>query len=362
MSSGPHRPVSQAEQVDALFAPYANTPGAAVAVVRDGKVLFMKGYGLADVAAKTPITPDTVFDLASDSKAFTAAAVLLTAQDEKLELDSPLSTVFPDFQGDAKAITIRQLLNHTSGLDDYLQVLAENGRVARISMLPSSTKPRADEPTAAEVVQLLAKEKSLEFTPGSCFEYSNSGYVVLGQVVEKVSGRRLSEFLGERIFKKLGMSHTVLVDERRQEVPGRAHSYGSKSDTVDIDYTPVNRIYGDGNVNSTVRDMAAWLNSFGDRPILDPALQKLAWTPGILNDGTQTDYGCGWVIGAFRGEPSVGHEGAWVGFQSSVLYLPAKRFGVVVLSNLEELPIEDLSDSVADIFLSSDTPGGADRP
>jgi len=351
MSDSTPHPISKADQVDALFAPYANTPGAAVAVVEDGKVVFLKGYGLADVQAKTPITPDTAFDLASDSKQFTATAILLLAQDEKIELDSPLCSVLPEFTGDAKAITIRHLLNHTSGLDDYLRLLADSGRVVRISMLPSTTKPRADAPTAAEVVHLLAKVPNLEFTPGSQFEYSNSGYVVLGQVTEKVSGQRLSEFLATRIFKKLAMKNTVLVDERKQEIPGRAHSYATKADTVDIDYTPVNRIYGDGNVNSTARDVATWLASFAGGSVLNTEWQKLAWTAGTLTDGTTTDYGCGWVIGEYDGEPSVGHEGAWVGFQSSVLYLPNRKFGVVVLSNLAELPIDELSDQVADIYL-----------
>ncbi len=345
----PHT-TSKAEQVDALFAPYTETPGAAVAVVKGGKIELVKGYGLADVQARKPITPDTAFDLASDSKPFTAASILLLAEKGKLGLDDRLCKTCPAFSGPPAGITIRQLLNHTSGMPDYLCALADSGRLPRLASRPSTAKPFPDEPTAAEIVKLLAKAPQLDFAPGSRFDYSNSGYVVLGQVAERASGQRLSEFLKESIFAKLGMAHTVLVDERKQAVAARAHSYRTATDTVDMDYTAVNCIYGDGNVNSTARDMASWLMSLDNCSVLSRDSLRQSWTPATLLGGSTTDYGFGWVLGDFRGEQSVGHDGAWVGFQSSVLYVPNRRLGVVVLSNLETLPIDDLTAAIADIY------------
>ncbi|MFI5384992.1 MAG: serine hydrolase domain-containing protein [Fimbriimonadales bacterium] len=350
-SDAPHRPISQTEQVDALFAPYASTPGAAVAVVRDGKIVMVKGYGLADVSAKTPITGDTAFDLASCSKPFTATAILLLAKQGKLNLDDPLTKSCPEFSGDAGAITIRHLLNHTSGIQDYERLFVESGRVGPIVPQPSTTKPLDGEPTSADTLKLLAQVGVLDFPPGSNFEYSNSGYVVLGQVVERVSEKRLSEFLSSEVFKKLRMRHSVLVDERLQPIPGGAHSYAKKGDLDDIDYTPLNRIYGDGNIHSSARDMAAWLGSLDRYSILPEDWQKQAWTPATLTGGRVTDYGFGWVVGAHNGEPELSHEGGWTGFESSILYFPKRRLGVVVLSNLEELPAGDLSTAIADIYL-----------
>lgn len=347
---------SQAEQVDALFASYSNSPGAAVAVVKDGKILLAKGYGFADVQAKTPITEDTGFDIASCSKPFTATAVLLLAGRGKLDLEDPLAKTCPEFTGGAAAVTIRQLLNHTGGLADYESLFVASGRVGPIVPMPSSTKHQDGEPTSADTLKLLAGNGSLEFPPGTKFDYSNSGYVVLGQVVERTSGERLAEFLKREVFRKLGMKHTILVDERLQDVLLRAHGYAKKDDRDDMDFTPLNRIYGDGNVHSSARDMAIWLASLDRHAILPEGWQRLAWTPADLIGGGVTDYGFGWVVGSHKGEPEVSHEGGWAGFESSILYFPQRKIGVVVLSNLEEMPVGDLSTKIADIYLQSQTP------
>jgi len=344
----PARTITRAGRVDALFAGYGDSPGAVVVVVRDGNPELVRGYGLADVQAKTPITAETAFDLASLTKQFTAAAILVLVQQGKLSLSDPLAKWCREFSGDATGITIRQLLNHTSGLQDYVGLfVAKRGD---FDAQPSWTEPEEDEPTSADALRLIASQDALEFTPGSKFEYSNSGYVVLGQIVERASGMRLAEFLDREVFKKLGMTRTGLVDERRQPVLRRAHSYLRKSDTTDVDYTPLNRIYGDGNVNTTAADMVKWLAPLGGNSVLSAESRKMSWTPPALTGGEVSDYGFGWVIGEHDGETEVSHEGGWVGFETAIAYFPRRRLGVVVLSNFADMPASELTEQIADIY------------
>lgn len=349
-SALPIRDLDQGGRVDALFAQYQNTPGAAVAVIRDGRIVFLKGYGLADVLSKTPISPDTAFDLASVTKPFTAIAILLLEQRGKLALDDPISKTCPEFTGDAKRITIRNLLNHTSGLPDYAAAFMKSGRIGRLVPVSSTLKPSEDEPTAEDTLKLLAKEPKLDFAPGTQFEYSNSGYVVLGQIVERVSGMRFAEFLARNVFRKVGMKKALLADERKQHIPNRAHSYATKNSQIDIDYSPLNRIYGDGNINASARDMAGWLLSLDGEALLTEESRRLAWSAPTLPDGTESDYGFGWVLSHENGEAVVSHEGGWVGFHTVVEYYPSRKLGIVILSNCEEMPVDELCSEIVKIY------------
>jgi CubicO group peptidase (beta-lactamase class C family) len=338
----------RAAQVDALMAEWSKgeTPGAAVLVVQDGRVLLKKGYGLANVETKEPIRPDTVFDLASVSKQFTAMAVLMLAERGKLSLDDPLSKFFPAFPAYAQKITVRHILNHTSGLPDYMVIMTATGKIDK------NWKAGGFEPTSADTVKLLAEQKELRFAPGEKWEYSNSGYVVLGQIVVKASGKSLAQFLKENIFQPLGMNNTLVSDETRPKIKNRAISYGPDGGKfVNADYTPLNLIYGDGNVNTTIEDMYLWDQALYTEKLVKAATLKQAFTPGKLASGKETGYGFGWAVGKYGGLEMIGHAGGWAGFRTDIKRFPQERFTVVVLSNLGNFRPTKISEKIAAIYL-----------
>src|SRR5262245_33092806 len=236
---------ARSARVDSLMAAQvaANAPGAAVLVIHNGKILHEKGYGLANIATKTPITSTTTFDLASCSKQFTAMAIMMLAERGELSYDDPLTKFFPEFPAYASKITVRHLLNHTSGLPDYMGVFRKGP--AGISAEPSSR----------EALTMLTRIQEPLFAPGAKWEYSNSGYVVLAQIVEKASGMTFPAFLKQNVFDPLGMSTTVVSDQIKAPAVNRAISYAPAGGGFrDADYTPLNRIYGDGNVNTSLED------------------------------------------------------------------------------------------------------------
>lgn len=315
---------------------HTNGPGFAVAVVSKGRVIYLQGFGMADVEKKIPITPDTLFDLASVSKQFCAVSILQLAEKGLVSLDDPMTKYFPDFPEYASHITVRNLLNHTSGLVDYMDLLVDTGKIEEYEGRPSSLPPAKYEPTAAEVVSLLSAQKKPLFAAGEKWEYSNSAYVVLGQLVEKVSGMRYAEYLKQNIFGPAGMSRTLLYDERKQAFTNRARSYreGRTPRTYEeMDYTALNLIYGDGNVNSTVTDMAKWLLALSSGKMLQPASFQELLKPASLNNGTNTGYSLGFYSGSVMGLQRISHTGGWVGFRNAMIFFPTEELGVVLLSN-----------------------------
>ena len=253
--------VSAAQRVDALFAPWSkgDTPGAAVIVIRNGQVLFEKGYGLANLETRTPIRPDTAFLLASLTKQFTAMAVMMLAERGKIRYEDPLTRFFPHFPLYAQKITVRHLLNHTAGFPEYDDLWIRSGKVDHDWPRSSATRPSTFEPTSRDALNLLAQQKSPDFDPGEKWKYSDSGYVILAQIVEKASGTSFGAFLEENIFRPLGMKGSLLYDERKPKVPNVAKSYTRDGSAYrEIDYTPLNKIYGEDNVYSTLDDMYKW--------------------------------------------------------------------------------------------------------
>lgn len=317
----------------------AGSPGAAVMVIEDGRVVHKKGYGLANVDANVPIDANTVFDLASFSKQFTAMGIMILAESGKLGYDDPLTKFFPEFPAYASKITVRHLLNHTSGLPDYMGVFTRLGK-------------RDFEPTGREALGMLAEIPTPLFAPGAKWEYSNSGYVVLAQIVEKASGMSFPAFMKKNVFDPLGMSHTLVADEVRPKIANRAISYRPASDHFEnIDYTPLNRIYGDGNVNTSLEDLFKWDQAlYTDKLVAQTTLEK-AFTPGKLNDGSATTYGFGWMIGDLYGRRLVQHGGAWVGFRTYIARIPSERFTVIVLSNLASFRPQVVGDQIAHVYL-----------
>lgn len=324
------------------------SPGAAVLVVRDGRILHKKGYGLANLETKRKIEPDTIFDLASVSKQFTAMTILILSERGKLKLDDSLAKFFPEFPAYAEKITVRQLLNHTSGLPDYMEIFLKAGKI------DAEGKPGGFEPSSADTVKLLAEQKQLRFEPGTKWEYSNSGYVVLAMIAEKASGTAFPQFVKKNIFEPLGMNDSVVFDQTNPKIKNRATSYargsGEKS-FENIDYTPLNLIYGDGAVNTNLEDMFKWDQALYTEKLVKAATLKQAFARGKLNDGKEIDYGFGWFPRLVFGLESVSHTGGWAGFRTYIVRYPAERFSVVVLSNFAQFSPGTIGNKIARIYL-----------
>ena len=342
-------------QVDALFAPWTKgrSPGAAVLVVQEGRVVHRKGYGLADIPANVPISPGTVFDLGSISKPFTAMAIMMLVERGELRYGDPLTRFFPEFPPYARKITVWHLLHHTHGIPDYEGLFLKSGLIDKDYPRPSKGAGGGLEPTIRDTLRLLARQGEPRFAPGDKYEYGGSGYVLLALIVEKVSGKPYPRFLRENIFEPLGMNSTLVYDETRPRVRNRAVSYASVGEGYkDIDYTPLNDIYGDGNVNSTVDDLYAWDQALYTEKLLKTGTLEQAFTTDKLNDGTETGYGSGWLVKNSPGLRRIAHGGSWVGFRSLLVRYPDQRLTVMVLSNFAEADRETLVYKIARVYLA----------
>jgi CubicO group peptidase (beta-lactamase class C family) len=341
-------------RVDALFAPWSKPgmPGAAVIVIYNGEILHKKGYGFANIKKKVPIAPDTSFRLASVTKQFTAMAIMILAERGVLQYSDPLSKFFPQFRGIARTVTIEHLLHHQAGFPEYEDLYEADGAIDTNWPRSIKSTPSAWEPTSRDTLRLLARLKELQFKPGDKYVYSNSGYVILGQVIRKATGKSYRAFLEDEIFGPLRSESSVVSHEIRPSVPHRATSYSWIDGKYrEIDYSPLNRIYGEDGVYTTIEDMAKW-----DRALLfsgklvKPSTLERAFTPGRLNNGTITDYGYGWVVDS----ATVSHNGEWLGFRTNILRYLAQNFTVVVLSNCGELNATAMCQDIAHIYLVDD--------
>jgi len=308
--------------IDDLFAPYTGArPGASVIVIRDGHVVARRAYGMADLEQRTAATPETDYRLASVSKQFTAMAVMLLAQDGKLRYDQPIRDFLPELPAATRDVTVRHLLNHTSGLIDYEDLIPES-RTAQLN--------------DGDVLDLLAAKDSLYFRPGTEYRYSNSGYVLLGLIVNRVSGMAFPDFLRTRIFAPLGMSATVAHLEGRDTVPHRAIGYSPRGgEFVETDQSVTSATLGDGGIYTNVDDMVRWDQALygGSTALVDSATLTIATTPPALPGGASTEYGFGWFIDTYRGLPRWRHTGETSGFRNAIQRFPERRFTVIILTN-----------------------------
>ncbi|WP_242690937.1 serine hydrolase domain-containing protein [Lysobacter enzymogenes] len=311
---------AQAEQaVDALLADYrGRVPGASVLVLRDGRPLLRRGYGMAVLEDGTAATPQTNYRLASVSKQFTAAAVLLLAQDGKLGLDDPIKRWLPSLPKACDAITIRQILSHQSGLIDYEDVM------------PASFDADAHQMHDADVLAVLEGQDRTYFAPGSGYRYSNSGYSLLALTVAKASGRGFAEFLRERIFMPLGMRDTVAYERGVSQVAHRAYGYSYENGQWRrTDQSPTSATLGDGGIYSSIDDLARWDAALYDARLLSDASRALAFAAHTPTDAPDVGYGYGWRI---TGE-TLWHSGESMGFRNVIVRWPQRRLTVVMLSN-----------------------------
>lgn len=327
-------------QVDALFSStfHDGTPGIAVLVAQDGRVLHQKGYGLADLERHVPIEPSTRFYLASVTKPFTAMAILMLVEQRKLTTESRLSELLPQFKSDAAAIQIRHLLQHTSGLADYIE-----------SSNPGDAAPAN---VMEKIVDWVAAQ-SLEFPSGTRFEYSNSGYVVLARVIEKVSGLSYPGFIQKNILEPVGMDRSLVLSPGSPVPQDLAIGYAAAGDEFErtgFGTDALDRIYGDGGIVSTVEDLYRWDQALYTESLLKTSTMRQAFTPGTLPDGTDIQYGFGWQVETFRGIQILSHNGAWSGFSAIVARCPERRFTVILLSNLDDLDVSDYTEKIAKIY------------
>lgn len=342
-------PIQQADAICSSLKS-AKAPGAAVLVLKDGKAVFQKGYGIKDLRTREPIDANTNFRLASVTKQFTAIAIMLLVHDGKLRYDEPLTDVFPSFPAYGKKITIRTLLNHTSGLLDYEDLMEHHN----FSVPPGRFFQINDD----QVLELLGEQNNTKFQPGSRWDYSNSGYVVLGLVVKKVSGEAFGDFLRDRIFLPLGMSNTLLYEKGKNEVGHRAYGYTEKNGRwIETDQSATSATQGDGGVYSSVADLAKWDQALGSHGVLSEAEMATALTPvnvpGVEEpDRTSAAYGFGWFLNPYKGHQRMWHYGETVGFRTAIERFPSENLTIIVLANRAELDSNALALRLADVFLS----------
>jgi CubicO group peptidase (beta-lactamase class C family) len=338
--------------VDAIFAPWDETgsPGCALGVVEDGEFIYERGYGFANLDWDIPSATDTVFYVGSVSKQFTAAVIALLAEEGTVDLDENIREYFPEIRRYAQPITVRHLVHHTSGLRDIYTLMSLAG--IRLE----------DVFTDEQAIELIAAQRETNFEPGSEYLYSNSGYFLLAQLVERASGKTLREFAEERIFAPLGMEDTHFHDRPSHIVDRRAISYQDSDVDFDNYIATGHREFqvsylgnfdkvGAGGLYTTVRDLLLWDRNFysgdvGGRPFLD-----LIHTRGALNDGSQLTYAFGLTVDEYRGLKTVSHGGSMMGFKAAYLQFPEQRLSVITTCNLGSINPMPLAQQVADVYL-----------
>jgi CubicO group peptidase (beta-lactamase class C family) len=328
---------------DEVFADLSKpgSPGCALAVARGGKIIYKNGYGLANIEEGVLITPQTVFDIGSTSKQFTSASILLLEKQGKLSVGDDIRKYLPEIPDYGHKITILHLLNHTSGLRDYLTLFDLAG--------VNTDSVTTDD----DALAIIARQKALNFEPGSDWLYSNSGFFLLSVIVKRVSGKSLREFAAENIFEPLEMKHTVFRNEHTQLVPNRALAYDPKEGGYALDVSYFEQT-GDGAVHTSVEDLLKWDENFYSGKVGGQSFLNEIQEPGKLNSGKTLDYAKGLFVGQYRGLRFVDHGGSWGGYRAQLLRFPEQHFSVVCLCNLANANPEKRAHEVADVFLATE--------
>jgi len=327
-------------QVDALFSEWStSTPGCAVGVADDGRVVLERAYGMAELEHAVPNGTETIFEAGSVSKQFTAAAVLLLVQDGRLSLDDPVRAYVPELPDYGTPITIQHLLTHTSGLRDW-------GSLAGIAGWPRTSRVH----THAHVLDILSRQGALNFEPGTRWSYSNSGYNLSAILVSRVAGMSFAEFSRTRIFEPAGMTHTSWRDDFRRLVPHRASAYARRGDEYREDM-PFENVHGNGGLLTTVGDLLRWNENFVTAAVGGPEFVALMQQPARLPDGRELHYAHGLFIGAYRGRREVYHSGSTAGYRAYLTRFPDEHLSVAVLCNDAGANATRLARQVVDLFL-----------
>jgi CubicO group peptidase (beta-lactamase class C family) len=330
-----------AAKVDAVFADVdrPTSPGCALGIVRGGALTYARGYGQASVELGVPIGPSTVFDIGSVSKQFTAMAVMLLVEDGKVSLEDDIRTHFPEIPSYGRPVTVRHLLQHTSGLRDYTGLLELAGYDLR------------DVTTVPQALGAIARQRGVDFQPGERFQYNNSGFFLASMLVERVSGQTLAAFAQARIFAPLGMTATRFAGSHSISVPGRATAYTPEGDRFAIQMSNWEQT-GDGAVQTSVEDLVRWLAAFDTHAVGTAATLEAMETPGRLASGAPIDYGLGQFVGTHRGLRRVYHGGSWAGFRAALYRWPSASTSVMVLCNRSDANPPARAERVSEIVLA----------
>lgn len=339
----------RAARVDSIFASLAvpGSPGCAVGVMQDGKLAYGRGYGSANLDYGVPIDTRSVFYLASVSKQVTAFAVALAAQEGKLSFDDDVRKYITELSDYGTPFTIRHLVHHTSGVRDYLTLIPLSGRHAD------------DAWTDASLLALVTRQKGLNFAPGTEFLYSNTGYVLLAEIVKRATGQSLRQYADARIFQPLGMRDTHFHDDAGAIVPRRVIGYVRSPDGWRMNHWFSFDKVGDGGLYSTIEDLAKWDANFYSGQVGGGALQQQVIQRGVLTKGDTIPYAFGLNITSYRGLRAIEHGGSLTGFRTNLLRFPEQRFGVVVLCNTPTANPAQVARRVADVYLGEGMPMAA---
>ena len=329
-------------RVDSLFSRFTSaTPGCAVGVSRHGRTVLAKAYGMANLEYDVPLTPESIIEAGSVSKQFTAAAILLLAQQGKLSIDDQVRKHIPELPDYGVPLTIRHMLNHTSGLRDW-------GTVAAVEGWPRGSRVHTHE----HVLDIVTRQRALNFRPGSEYLYSNTGYNLLAIIVQRVSGRSFADFTRTEIFEPLGMTRTSWRDDYTRIVKGRATAYSPTRNGFRLNM-PFENVHGNGGLLTTVEDLLRWNTNFDAGTVGGPALLREQVRPGRLTSGRDIEYAAGLSITRYRGVPEVSHSGSTAGYRSFLTRYPDQGLAVAVLCNHGGAPATTLAHGVADIYLGS---------
>jgi CubicO group peptidase (beta-lactamase class C family) len=334
-------PDTTSRVVDRVFAAWRDTegPGCSLSVSSSGRIVYERGYGMANLETATPIRPSSIFHVASVSKQFTATAIMLLARDGKLSVDDNIRKYLPEIPDYGTPITIRHLLTHTSGLRDQWDLIGlARGRFEE------------DRITEADVMDIVPRQKALNFTPGAEYLYSNTGFTLLGVIVKRVSGQSLRAFAEERIFKPLGMTSTHFHDDYTMLVPNRTSAYEMRADGWHVSI-PNFDVYGATSLFTTTGDLLKWEANFEHPVVGDRALFDQMETPARLTNGDTTTYGFGLVVARYRGARVVEHNGADAGYRSYVGRFPDRGLAIAIACNASTANTTLLARGVADAYI-----------
>jgi CubicO group peptidase (beta-lactamase class C family) len=341
------------ERIDAIFAQWDrdDTPGVAIGIYHDGETAYTRGYGMANLEHGIPITPDSVFHLASVSKQFAGFAIALLWNEGTLDIDADIRQWVPEVPAFGGAtITLRHLMHHTSGLRDQW------------SLLDLAGWRQEDLVTESDVLDLLARQRELNFAPGERYAYCNTGYTLMAVIVHRVTGKTLRAFCQERIFGPLGMTRTHFHDDHAEIVRGRTQAYIPRDEGGYRISIPEFDVVGATSLFSTVEDFVHWDRHFTTLQLTTPETMAAFLEPATTTDGTETHYGWGITTEEYRGITLVGHGGADHGYRSSFLHVPEHNIGVTIFANLSAISPGDLAHRVIDVLLEDALTPATDEP
>jgi CubicO group peptidase (beta-lactamase class C family) len=341
--SGQSLPSSEIARIDEVFSDYAksDSAGCSLGIYRDGSIAYEHGYGMASLELSVPITPQTVFDIGSTSKQFTAFSILLLQQKGKLSVDDDIRKFMPEIPDYGHRITLHHLMTHTSGMRDYAGLFDLAGI------------PEQNLTNDQDAVDLIVRQKALNFNPGDEWDYSNTGFFLLSQVVKRVTGKTLRDFEQENIFTPLGMTSTQIFNDHTLIIPHRAtgYSYDRERKAFGVEMSNFEQT-GDGSIQTTVEDLRKWDENFYNAKVGGPDLIKQMQVVGKLNNGEEHGYAAGLEITKYRGQPVVRHGGAWAGYRAELMRFPQQHTSIAVLCNVAQSVPETRANRVADVVLS----------